>query len=187
MKKTFITYLIISALAILTLCGCKGGGEKINSVSPEVTKNTTVSYETVSIDTNTTSDEALQHENPPAEYVVEDRGQFDFEKIEVHLANCPELDTKDLSESVSKKEIESFDDACEYAKDILAKGRQVYSGWHWEDYIVRCILRDDENKLWAAYLMTPFNKNDDVIIIGGNHVTVFDDYGEIIGVWYEGS
>ena len=78
MKKTFITYLIISALAILTLCGCKRGGEKMNSVSPEVTKNTTVSYETVSIDTNTTSDEDLQHENPPTEYVVEDRGQFGY-------------------------------------------------------------------------------------------------------------
>lgn len=187
MKKTFITYLIISALAILTLCGCKGGNDKKgDSVSIEITENTTATYGTASIDTNTTSDEDSQHENPPTEYVVEDAGLFSFEELEKRLEDCPRWDIESLSKSASKKDIESFDDACEYAKVILVKGRQVYFS-DWDDYIVSYIKRDDENKLWAAYLMTPFNENDDVFIIGGNNVVVFDDGGEIIGVWYEGS
>ncbi len=128
--------------------------------------------------------EASMPDNPPVEYVVEDGGQFSYEELKKHLKDCSELEIRDLTKSVSKKAIKSFDEASEYAKVILDKGKQL---WDWDTYIVSHIQRNDENKLWVAYLMTPFNENDDNIIIGGNHIVVFDDDGEIVGVWYSGS
>jgi len=187
MKSALKTYLIVQTLTMLALCGCKRVDKKKNSTSIEITDSATASYKTASIDGSETSGEESKYENPSAENVAEDAGQFSFDELEESLKDCPELNIEDLSKSVSKKEIESFDDACKYANDILTEGKQVYSGWDWDDYIVSYIQRDDENKLWAAYLMMPYNENDDVIIIGGNHIVVFSDDGEIIRVWYNGS
>lgn len=213
--RIYFIILIITML-LLCSCN-SGNHEKMNTSAIDVSESTTPSNETTGTDdtifdedsqhTNPTeptaadasestppSDETsvidiinIQFPDPPTEYITEDGGTFSFEELEKDLECFPKWDDEIFSKSSLKEKIETFDDACEYAKDILNRGRKVFLGSDWKYYIVQEIQRDDKNNLWAAFLMTEIVEIDGYVIIGGNHVTVFDDYGEIIGIWYQGS